>query len=257
MYVNQDDVAAELFALESCDVVGAVVSASAVAASPGCVVVNCGSSSTASSQSSSEDLAKIRDLQQRLRRAKRKIDGLKGQVACIGSDSRMKHQKRPYVGTLVSLMRNRHHGSADSASAWANLFCPEYSLSRLSVCRWELKVGSSVLAAMAAFIQSHEAQLRSYRDDTSQWHASITELIGDATKYCCWREHKVQCLQVKQTYLLGSSCESRECWPDIQAVRDATGPGCCEMVNKKQLRIIQCPALDTRQSNDLGQKQVR
>ena len=61
---------------------------------------------------------------------------------------------------------------------------------------------------------------------------------------------------VKQTYVLGSSCESRECWPDIQIVRDGSGPGCYKIV-KKQLRMIQCPALDTAQSSALGQKQLR
>ena len=164
--------------------------------------------------------------------------------------------KKAYVGTLVSLMRNRHHGCAASALAWADLICPGYHLSRWSVTRWEVSAGSAICASMAAFIQCHESHLRSSRDDTSQWKASITELIEDATKSCCWRKHKVQCLMVRQTYVMGSSCESRECRPDIQVVLDSSGLGCYKIV-KQQLRIIQCPALDTTESIDLGQKQVR
>ena len=260
--VNQEDVAAEPYALalDSRYVVGAVVSASSrhhPSSPKKYVIVNCGSSTASSWESSPKDLAKIRVLQQRLRRSKRTIGGLKDQLACKHNDSVMKQQRRPYVATLVSLMRNRHHGSSESACAWASLLCPAYKLSRQSVCRWEVSAGTGVLASMAAFIQSHETQLQqSSRCDDPSWGASFTELIGDATKSCCWREHKLQCLQVKQTYLLGSSCESRECWPDIQVVRDASGPGCYKIV-KKQLRMIQCPALDTSQSNDLGQKQLR
>ena len=153
-------------------------------------------------------------------------------------------------------MRNRHHGSAASAAAWADLICPNYHVSRQSVCRWEVAAGSSVLAVVSAFTQHQEAQLQASYDDTTQWSASITELVGDATTSCCWKEHKVQCLQVRQTYVQGSSVESRECWPDIQVVRDGSANGCNRIV-KKQLRLIQCPALDTAAASALGPKQIR
>lgn len=171
------------------------MSASAVVANPGYVVVDCGSS-TASSQSSSEDLAKIKVRQQRLRRATRTTNGLKNSIGL--------QCPRLYVGTMVSLMRSRHHSSAASASVWANLLCKIYLVSRQSVGQWELSPGSSVLASMSAFIRSHEDICNLLVLTNQKRSSSIIELIGDATESCCWREHKVECLRVRQTHLVGS-----------------------------------------------------
>ena len=253
--VDQCSIAAELFGYPHAkqDVVTAdrfaVVPVPLVAS--GFTLVDCSSSS----QSSSYNTATTKQYAQRLRRAHDRIVQLKARLHSVECNQKQK-QSRPYVGALVSLMGNRHHGSAASAAAWSDLLCPSHHISRQTVCRWELAAGSSVIASMTAFHQHQEAHLQSLSCDVAQWSGSITELIGDATKSGCWKEHKVQCLFMRQTYVHGSAVDSRECWPDIQVVTDASANGCYKIV-KKQLRLVQCPILDTANTIALGPKQIR
>lgn len=170
-HANQDVVAADRFAVVPVPLVAS-----------GFTLVDCSSSSQSSSNT--YNTATTKQYAQRLRRAHDKIVQLKARLHSVECNQKQK-QSRPYVGALVSLMRNRHHGSAASAAAWSDLLCPSHHISRQTVCRWELAAGSSVIASMTAFHQHQEAHLQSLSCDVAQWSGSITELIGDATKYDC------------------------------------------------------------------------
>ena len=164
--------------------------------------------------------------------------------------------KPAHAGILVSLMRNQHHGSAASAAAWSSLMSRQ--LSRYTVTRWEVAAGTSIIASMALFHKEHERMMRMHNiDGRPGWCISITELIGDATKSKAWRDDKLQCLWLRQSYMYDGDVVSKECWPDVQIVDDGSAVGTMKIVHK-QLRLCQNPMFDfTVASSNLGAHQLR
>ena len=217
-------------------------------------LVDCSASLTACNDSG-ENTRFIKRLKMSHWRQKVRIAELKNQLKSVRSQSTK--TDRTYAGILVSAVRNQGHGSAAAAATWSEVLSPGHGIGRVSVNRWELVTGTIVLTDMALYHAEQESLFSSSKLNSSQWTATISHLCGDATRSRAWREHKVQCLQMVMTYVHSSFVVSKECWPDVQLVYDATARGCYRIV-RKQLRLVQSSILDTPLFADqLGLKQIR
>ena len=120
---------------------------------------------------------------------------------------------------------------------------------------WEIAGGTAGLASASRWNRGNGLSFLACTSRTC-WTATVTELMSDATGTKAWREHKLQPLYARQTFIFYSHIDVRTTWPDAQIVRDCAARGCYKIVHK-QLRFIQNPMLDKEVSGEhLGKRQV-
>ncbi len=151
---------------------------------------------------------------------------------------REQRRQKPFNGFKLALQRNVGNASAKAAGVFENV-------TRHQVTDWELKAGVCILARAADFFIENEQRLvdSAWGQSDRRWHGSVFSWRGDATKSKSWKEEKMQGLHLIAKYMYGPNDVHRhEVWPDCQVVSDATTVGNWVLM-KRQLLEVQCRAL--------------
>ena len=157
-------------------------------------------------------------------------------------------KSREHANLLYALARNRGHQSQTSTTGWRQLMGGKGPQTRQTISKWEQILGSTVIANMAKFNVQGELMLSlpENSDDTC-WTGSIFQVMTDATKSGSFRNETLQGTRVKALYVSAidgiDGVTEKVCWPDLQTVGPSDALSILNLVHK-QLRIVQCPALD-------------
>ena len=184
---------------------------------------------------------KHRNIVQTIRRQAQQISRLSEDLAMarqsIACYSRADDRKQlmPYNGLQLAVKRNVAHASSSCIAAISSHPCH-----RSSVVRWENKLGASLIANSYKFHSEMESQ---FAEPCDGLNLAVCCFKGDATKSSAWKNHKVQALSVKSTYVIGGEHSSKTVWTDTLVADDCSGKGIERMV-RKQLRSVGCNAMD-------------
>ena len=193
--------------------------------------------------------AELRTLQQKVRRKDNVVAGLKKELALAAasiSQSPCNHtigkHHLPHAGLMVALRRNMGHMSNKAAGLMSDT-------SRQTVGRWEIRLGTCVIASMINFHRDGEHMMVDGAGGGGM-RLAVHMFIGDATKSSAWKSHKVQSLHITSAYFFGLAerdslpvVYDKSCWSDCQIADDCSGTGMMQLIHK-QLRSAGCPALD-------------
>ena len=248
---DQDFVAAEPFADESHDSepVGEFENAQVV---------------TLDFRDTNDPALKIRALTQKVERQMVTIERLKRQlVAARTSDLPQAPCDKSgcaSTGILMALARNRGHGSSASAVTFGQLLNAGKGKSftnETTLNRWELALGTTIMASAATFHETNEDLFRQAASCPT-WSCAGQVILSDATRSKAWGEDKLQPTRVTTYFCFDvGDCASRTTWPDVKRVVKGTATATLRFIHR-QLRVIQCCAFDPEAATSgLGRKQLR
>ena len=191
-----------------------------------------------------------------LQEDKSQLEAAQNQNPLIAIDQSYRFQRN----LMVALIRNRGSSSSVCAAGVSQLVIDK-AIGRVSVCRWERTLGTSLLAASADFHIQHEEEFKTAAL-LDVWTCAACCVTADATKSAAFKQDKLQSMRLRTWYkYIGADTAFNEVWPDVQIVgQDASAENALRLMHR-QLRLVQNPYFDFCNGEcrccSLGIRQVR